>query len=680
MYTLSTIVVFPANGKRLNCEIMNEYTIVLSNKERESISMKKGLSIALAGLLVVSGCSSSSSAASSSEKKSYASETTSDIVVVGAGGAGLAAAIEAVDQGAESVTIIEMSNTTGGNLNLTSGSMSAAETSIQKEEGIEDSKELFEADIYKNGAELGDKDLIHAFVEEDTEAFEWLLDNGLSDNFTPDKPKAVFAPEHQLYSVQRTYKPRATKDSGYSSAAHEVLDTYIKTLDNVKIDYNTTATKLLSNDKGQVLAVEATNEAGETVKYNANKGIIMCTGGYSGNFNLIEKYAENGDGYLSSTTSMGEGIYLMQEVGAYVDEDKMTYIPTFPMGVQTGERSGSIGSTYTWKAGGISVNQEGKRFVNEQESKVDVRETALEEQPGAVQYDIYTDKILADLRANKGSFMFDMYFAEGGRAEGLVQSASSLEELATKINVPSENLVKTVADYNASVESGTTDEFGRKYDGSDIPSSYNLAINKIEGDTYYAIPLKALCVMTLGGVTIDTNSRVLDENGTSIPGLYAAGEVTGGIWGKFVSGGTGVMGPITFGRIAAKAAMSDTLAEDYTVKQASNIFDHSLFEKQTTAQERFDMSTSLNDGTYTSTVDGQASPMKVEVEVKEGKIANVTIVENGETESIAAKALEDLPKTIVSENSVNVDIVSGATLTSNRILDAVTDCLTQASK
>ena len=161
----------------------------------------------------------------------------------------------------------------------------------------------------------------------------------------------------------------------------------------------------------------------------------------SGNFKLMGKYAEHGADYLSSTTSMGEGLRMMQEVGANVDEKAMSYIPTFPMGVQTGPQSGTIGSTYTWKAGGICVNQEGKRFVNEQEARVDVREVALEEQPGAVQYDIFTDKIIADLSAAGGDMMYQLYFnPETGRAKNLVKSAATLDELAALINVPAEAL------------------------------------------------------------------------------------------------------------------------------------------------------------------------------------------------------------------------------------------------
>ena len=317
--------------------------------------MKKTLALCSAFLLMVSalsGCSTSNGKPadqpSASPAAAYDEEKNADVIVVGAGGAGLSAAISAVDNGAQNVIILEKTNRTGGNLNLTSGSMSAAETSLQKEAGIEDTKASFVEDIMKNGAQLGNRELVEAFVNEDTDMFEWMLEHGLADNqFNLDKAtggKAVFAPEHQLYSVQRTYKAKADDPEHYSSAAHEVLDQYIKTLDNVAIDFNTDGVKLLANDKGQILSVEAVTEDGKTVKYTANKGVIMATGGYSGNFKLMGKYAEHGADYLSSTTSMGEGIRMMQEVGGNVDETAMSYIPTFPMGVQTGPQSGTIGS------------------------------------------------------------------------------------------------------------------------------------------------------------------------------------------------------------------------------------------------------------------------------------------------------------------------------------------------
>ena len=618
-----------------------------------------------------------------------AQEADADVVIIGAGGGGLSAALEAVNQGASHVIVLEMTAKTGGALNYTSGSMSAAGTIIQKEEGIEDSVESYIADIMKNGSDFGGQpslELVTLYANQAAEVFDWLYESGLKDNtYSVDRAtgnRAVFAPEHALYSVQRTYKPSPDDKTKYKSAAHEVLDTLVNADERITVLTNTKATELVANDKGQVLTVVAEGPDGE-VSYTASKAIIVCTGGYSANCKLMAQYVPYGEEYLAGGApgSDGNGLLLMQKVGGALNEASMSAIPTFPMGLQSKDnpKTGSIANTYAFKTGGIVVNQEGNRFCNETESNPAVREVALEEQPGAVQYDIFTDKILEDLRAANGAYFYDAYFAEEGQPGAHVKvTAGSIGELAEKIGVPAENLAATVEAYNAAVEAGGTDEFGRLYDGT--KTAYNIAVNKIEGDTYYAVPLHALCVMTLGGITANENMQVLDENGTPIPGLYAAGEVVGGIWGKFVSGGTGVMGPIVFGKIAARHAMANEPAEGYEVKPASNLLDEILFVKEKSTGSLFDMSRALKDGTYTATVDGQSGPMTVVTTIEGGKIAAVEVTENNETPTIAAAALESIPAKIVETNSVDVDGVSGASLTSGRIMKAVAECLTQAAE
>lgn len=615
------------------------------------------------------------------KEASYDEVKEADVVIIGAGGAGLSAAIAAADEGAESIIVVEKLGKTGGSLNFTSGSMSGAETIIQELDGITDTKESYIEDILSNGADLGDRELIEIFVDEDVDAIQWLWDHGLSEYTFSEQNglKSVFAPEHQLYSIQRTYKPKAMDPANYKSAVHEILDKEVATYKNITIDYYTEVTELLGNEKGQVLtAVGYNSDAQKTVCYEAKKGIIMATGGYSGNSKMMGQYAKHGDKYLvgGADSADGKGIRIMQTVGAAVDQEKLSYIPTFPMGLEYTEGKGAIGDVYMWKAGGIYVNQEGKRFINETLDEVVPRETALEEQTNAVQYNIFTDKIIEDLKAGNAAFMWEYYYEpEQGIGHKLVQSADTLEELAEIISVPADALVETVNTYNAAVESGKTDEFGRDFSGT--PTAYSVAVNKIEGDKYYAVPIKALVVMTLGGVTINKDMQVVDESGNPIPGLYAAGEVVGGIWGKFVSGGTGVMGPVAFGRITGRNVVNLELPEGQPVKEASFILDEALFEKEQAAKESYDMS-NIKDGIYEATVDGQSGEMVVQVIVADDKIAEVTVLSNHETENIAGPALEKVPAAIVKNNSPDVDGVTGATLTSERIREAVRQCLDQA--
>lgn len=649
--------------------------------------MKRGIVFSIAAAMLLSGCVTGGNTATPTPSAEPVDETkTADVIVVGAGGGGMAAAISAVDNGAKSVIILEKTTQNGGSLNYTSGSMSGAETNIQKIDGIEDSIDSYVSDIMSNGDQKGNKDLIREYAEEDVDAIQWLWDNGLSDNkFSTDRQTgtmSVFAPEHQLYSQKRTYKPSADNKEKYKSAAHEILDQVLQTYDEVETDYSTDAYKLEYNEDGQIMSVLAKN-AGKTIEYKANKGVIMATGGYSGNRKMMAEFTENGGYYLpgGASTANGSGIYMMQEVGAYLDKDNLGYVPTFPMGLDTGKGPGQIASTYMWKAGGICVNKEGKRFVDETEQEVVKRETALEEQPEAIQYDIFTDKIIADTEALHSSVFWTAFYAPGKPFNQFVVSADSLDELAEKIDVPADNLKATVESYNKHVADKTEDEFGRKFTEDSLNPAYSAAINDISGEHYYAVPLHALCVMTLGGVSINEDAQVLDNEMKPIPGLYAAGECVGNIWGRYVSGGTGVMGPIVFGRIAGEKVMKNDLEKGYKPTESNNLISADLFEADEEEAEEvtFDMNTKLNDGTYNAQVDGQEGPMSVEVTIKDGKINNVVVKEAHES-SFTEEAQKSVPAAIVESNSLDVDNVTGATLTSTRIKTAVKDCLTQASK
>ena len=655
---------------------------------------RRGFVIGAAGLAAMAtalGAPKGAHAADASKPKAetpYDATEEADLIVVGAGGAGLSAAVAAVDAGAARVIVLELTAKTGGSLNLTSGSMSAAETVIQKEDGIEDSVDDYVADIVKTGTAYGgklDEDMVRLYADEDVHMFQWLWDHGLSEyEFTTSKDgkRAVFAPEHELYGIPRTYKCSVKDKANYKAAAHEILDQYVKGVDAIEIVYNTRAQELVANDDGQVCSVVATDADGKGTLYTGTHGVVMCTGGYGANRKIMAKYNEYGGEYLigCGDWSDGRGLQMMQKVGGTLVN--MDAIPSFPMGLEAKDNPGygSIASTYTWKAGGICVNKHGERFMNENDESPTVREEALITQPDAVQYDVFTDKILEDLRAANSAFFYDMFYGpEDSKGHWLIHKGATPEELAKSLDIPADAFAKTVADYNAAVESGGTDEFGRTYD--DSTNSYKIGNNKIEGDVLYAIPIKALVVMTLGGIKCDTNMSVLDGDGKQIPGLYAAGEVVGDIWGKFVSGGTGVMGALTFGRVSGANSASEAPKGGYTVKPAAEVLDDELFVvEKAAASSTFDMSRELKDGSYEATVDGQDGPMKVSVTIEGGKLTGFEVVENKETSSIGGVALPELTEQVLAAGGPEIDGVSGATLTSNRVRDAVTACLEQAAK
>ena len=485
--------------------------------------MKKLLTIMLAVLLAAL-----SVAASAEDNVKNA-----DIIIVGAGGGGLSAAIEAVNDGAQSVIVLEKTGKTGGSLNFTSGSMSGAETVIQKIDGIEDTKESFVQDILNNGAHLGNEAMIRAFVDEDVDAIQWLWDNGLSEyNFSSMKTTGkhtVFAPEHQLYSVARTYKPSANDPTRYKAAAHEIMDTVLATdaYKGVTIDFNTTANQLVANEQGQVLTVLATDENGQTVRYEAKKAVIMATGGFSANVQMRETQVPYLTEELPTTNikaaSTGEGIYLAQAIGA--NTTQMSNIQRYPW---ADPNTGVLDKYAVWPFTGpsygvIYVDYNGNRYVNEGDRR-DVCANAAVNTGFVSTYAIFTEPVVAGyVRPEE---------IEAGIADGRILKADTLDELAEKINgfevkgmfptVTGDNLKATIEKHNGYIDNGEDLDFHKVMASTMV---------KIEEGPYYALPQFPSVHHTMGGLVIDTMTRVLDIYGQPIEGLYAAGEVTGGVHG-----------------------------------------------------------------------------------------------------------------------------------------------------
>lgn len=614
-----------------------------------------------------------------------------DVIVVGSGPAGLSAAISAVENGAEKVILVERRSNTGGTMNCTSGSMCGAGTIIQKLDGLTgDSPELFYEDVAKHALQDSGRpnlEVMWKYCQESYKVVDWLWENGLKDNeFTTmeDGKKTVYAPEHDLYNYPRTYKPKPDNPEKYRAAVHEVLDTVVASHPEIEVRLNTKGVKLIPNENGIVLGLEIEDLAsGEHTVLNAEKGIVMATGGFGGNTKMMDYYKKGLENVLTAglRETDGYGMKMVQEVGGVLTYNMSDLYPG-ACGLENplAPGTGRIMDAKTMYAGGINVNQNGERFVDETHREAVVRERALEKQPGNVQYEIFTDKIREDLLKSNHAPMMEVFFMSDAGKDYVIE-ADSLDELAEKINVPAENLKKTVADYNAHVESGVPDEFGREFVLND--NMYNVAINKIEGDKYYCVPIKSLLFGTRGGLEVNTMMQPVDKYGTAIPGVFVAGEIACWCGGGSMSG-SGMTGNSWMGFEAGKNAMTMEYQDHYDAKPADFVLPDELFVEDkadnAAAADRFDMSKTFNDGTYKATVSGQDGDMTIEVVIKDGAINAVNVLEQHETSTIGAPVLETLPGEIVAKNSVNLDAVSGATLTSERLFQAVVDCLEQASK
>ena len=442
-------------------------------------------------------------------------ELETDIVIVGAGGAGMTAAINAAQAG-KNVILLEKMPYAGGNTTKATGGMNAAETHYQKEQGIEDTVEQFVEDTMEGGHQLNDRDLVTKMAEDSAEGIDWL------DSIGAPLPKISFSGGA---TNQRIHAPE--DGSGVGAYLVTALLKKMSEYDNIKVMYNTAATKLLSED-GTVNGVLA---EGQDADYTIHaKAVILATGGFGNNEDMIVKYREDLKGTVTTSAPgiMGDGIVMAQEVGAdLVDIEQIQLHPTV-------EQKTSMLITESVRGdGAILVNQDGKRFTNELLTR-DVVSAAELEQPGSYAYIIFDQKLRDGLKA------IEKYVSTGITVQG-----DTIEDLAAQIEVDPATLAETLKNWNQYVADQNDPDFGRDT-GMD---------NDLSTAPYYAIKIAPGIHHTMGGVHIDTDAEVIDTNGNEIPGLFAAGEVCGGVHGGNRLGGNAVADIVVFGRIASESAV-----------------------------------------------------------------------------------------------------------------------------
>lgn len=434
-----------------------------------------------------------------------------DIIVVGSGGAGMAAAISAKEAGAN-VVILEKMPVIGGNTTKSSGGMNASETKFQKEQGIDDSNNLFYEETLKGGKGTNDPALLRYMVENSAGAIDWLDSLGIrlsAISFSGGFSKA------------RIHRPA----DGSAVGGYLVNGLYNKLIEHkVPIFVNSNVTELVQKD-GKVTGVKVTVDGKE--KTITSKAVVLTTGGFGSNMTMITSYKPELKGYVTTNHSgaTGDGIEMAKKLGAAtVEMDKIQIHPTVYQ-----ELSYLVSEAIRGE-GAILVNQQGKRFYNEMNTR-DMVSAAINALPEQYAYVVF-DQGLRD-----HSKSIDTY-----EQKGMTLKADTLEELAKKMSVPEDSLKTTVTSWNKYVATKNDTEFGRKT-GMDRDMSKA---------PYYAIKIAPGIHHTMGGLKINTNTQVLKADGTAISGLYAAGEVTGGVHGSNRIGGNAVADIIIFGRQAGK--------------------------------------------------------------------------------------------------------------------------------
>lgn len=437
-----------------------------------------------------------------------------DVVVVGSGGAGLAAAIQASEAGAH-VVIIEKMPTIGGNTIKASVGMNAAETRFQKLKGIEDSKELFYEETLKGGKFKNNPALLREFVDLAPEAIDWLANHGIELNDITITGGM---------SIDRTHRP-----ADRSAVGGFLISGLVKNVNQREIEVllETSVAEILV-ENGAVSGVKVVDEYNDSRILNA-KSVIVATGGFSANREMVVKYRPELDGFVTTNHkgATGSGIALLQQIGA--DTVDMGEIQIHPTVEQT---TSYLVSEAIRGGGAILVSQAGQRFYNEMETrdKVSAEIIALPEKSAWI---IFDDQVRA---ANKAA---DEYIAKG-----FVISAPTPHELAVKLNMDQEALQTTLGRYNEFVAQQKDEDFGRT-------TALRHPLNK---GPYFAIRIAPGVHHTMGGVTINTDTAVLNTQKQVIHGAWAAGEVVGGIHGANRIGGNAVADIIIFGILAGRNA------------------------------------------------------------------------------------------------------------------------------
>lgn len=509
-------------------------------------------------------------AAAKAPQSSETKVENADVVIVGAGGAGLSAAVTAAMAG-KKVVLLEKNGFAGGNTSVSGGCFNVAnvnQDNIKMTEGqkkivegilaekplnplhqelinklkkqwneytasgsnkLFDSPELHALQTWKSGDRKANLELVYTLTQNVKPMMKEL--EGIGFEWRPNANQFVGA----LW-------PRSNRAANFKSGVGYV-DTFLQYIKDknlpVQLLLSTKANDPIIKD-GRVAGVMAQAKNGTKYVLNAADGVILTTGGFGANVKMRNEYDELWGKKLGETTpttnlpsATGDGISLAKKAGAGLTQ--MGWIQLFPAGdPTTGATSFKLGENSC-----IYVNKNGKRYVNESERR-DVLAKANLAQEGGVFYVISSAKralVDKDGRNAYGVKVADIL------KSGKSYKADTLEELAQKAGINGKNLVETVKRWNEFCKKGTGDEMGRPTCMDDHRLD--------EGGPYYATLMTPSVHHTMGGVTINKKAQVLNEAGNVIPGLYAAGEVTGGIHGTNRVGCNAVPDALVFGRIAA---------------------------------------------------------------------------------------------------------------------------------
>ena len=457
--------------------------------------------------------------------KTLPKESSYDVVVIGAGGAGFSAAIEAKNAGAN-VVLLEKMPAVGGNSLISGAEMNAAKNWVQPKLGInDDSPELHAEDTYKGGDMKGDMNVIKVMTHNALDAAKWCRDY-LGVRFEDDN----------LFFFGGHSRKRALIPVGHTGT--EFITKFQAKADELGIPVitNMKAEELIKDKSGRVVGVKATMN-GASYTFNAKGGVVLATGGFGANPEMVKKYNPKIDERFKTTDApgtTGEALYMAERAGAQLVN--MGYIQTYPI---CDPISGVIELIADARFdGAIMLNQEGKRFVEELQRR-DVLSEAILKQTGGYCWVLWNDKIGSISNTVKEHPTEYEAFTK----QGIMATCDDLKCVADFTKIPFDSLKGTVNRVSSMTGKGNDKDFNHRSGLVDMTQG-----------KYYVIKAVPSVHHTMGGVRINEKAQALTAEGKAIPGLWAAGEVTGVTHGTNRLGGNAYTDIIVFGRIAGKAA------------------------------------------------------------------------------------------------------------------------------
>lgn len=735
-------------------------------------------------MILLQGCTNNESIEEGGANQPTTDDITwdyeADVVVVGAGGSGLPAALKALDDGS-SVLLVEANFDVGGHMAVSEGQFHSGGGTVDQEEwDIEDSADLYYYDHTRGSSvnsRYNDKDYTRSIANSMAETYDWLLDNGIKTLDVEPMVRAYYrdggndgdSVGRMTYvdgsDWENTYTGTEAAGIGISRPLEQTLreegaefllnyhmdkvyreDIFDGRVTGIQASYSPTILPGESEPLASEMSEGNIEEDKENVNIKANKAVIMCTGGSTGNVEFRTMLDPRLEEYMDGLAGMpfsdqdASGEYAAMEIGAalgslgnYTSVVGANITAPVRFGTQYGYGGGFTEDSVIWplvRTTGIVpdydslaiVNMVGERIGNEDQYAMAQMDTGreeffdqaltgtfidLEEDGNAEAYGGPLWAIMDEAAVERNGWDMD---AEGvlDYEDGYAFKADTLEELAEKIvnkyyediEMDPEVLVDTIERYNSFVESGNDEDWGRE----------TTLVNTIEEGPFYALWATPSMHDTLAGIRVDENMQVIDIYGQTIPNFFAAGEASGGMRVH------GLGRVITSGYIAGRAASSvdeegfataDTsLNPDYAGSETSDLTKTNkaeYFSQRGLSQDTMTHSEKMaeiekwkNSGSSEEKTEIKADDKKadnvftgqsnngfggriiLEITVDNDKITNIEITSHSETAGIGAEAMEELAEQALKEQSADLDVISGATVSSNGFMEALQQAMDNA--